>query len=57
MDENGEILPLHASKNNMHPFVLPFYMTLSKYINYKNLLMTGFELRNSGHRNNRFAQI
>ena len=28
MDENGEILLLHASKNNMRLFVLPFYMTL-----------------------------
>ena len=28
MDENGEILLLHASKNNARLFVLPFYMTL-----------------------------
>ena len=30
MDENGEILLLHASKNNAGPFVLPFYMTLDR---------------------------
>ena len=23
MDENGEILLLHASNNNMHPLILP----------------------------------
>ena len=28
MDENGEILLLHASKHNAGLFVLPFYMTL-----------------------------
>ena len=28
MDENGEILLLHASKNNARPFEIPFYMTL-----------------------------
>ena len=28
MDENGEILLLHASHNNARLFVLPFYMTL-----------------------------
>ena len=28
MDENGEILLLHVSKNYASPFVLPFYMTL-----------------------------
>ena len=25
MDENGEILLLHASKNNAHPLVLPWF--------------------------------
>ena len=28
MDENGEILLLHASNNNTRPFVQPFYTTL-----------------------------
>ena len=27
MDENGEILQLHASMNNVRLFILPFYMT------------------------------
>ena len=31
-DVDGEILLLHANKNNVCPFIIPFYMTLSQLV-------------------------
>ena len=33
MDENGEILLLHASKNNARPLVLPWFDDFDEYHN------------------------
>ena len=34
MDENGEILQLHASKNNARPLVLPWFYDFD-FVSYK----------------------
>ena len=45
MDENGEILLLHASKNNERLFILPFYMTesimehMNEPVQYSHILL------------------